>query len=275
MRHDVRRLAIRFADLWAVDPHQMVDEIYSSGIAMENMANPTRSINGSAQLHAVEADLATRIPEHRHELVRVIVGEQVACLETTVVAPLTHEFAPACVWWWLDGNGQVAAEVGWFDWAARSTSSARSHGTVPPIGGRRSAAWHDARAADYLRAWMDDPLGDGIDAFAAACTSGHVGHDELHGVDALTEQRRGELDQLPLGARSMVLQQLAGEGASVAMLVAISDGERSTRGTVVLTFDDRDRIVSERMYWDWSKALPIGHTGELTPIGSIGWRLDG
>jgi hypothetical protein len=52
MSVDVRAVAIRFADLWAVDPHQMVEEIYADDIEMENMANPAKVILGSAQLHA-------------------------------------------------------------------------------------------------------------------------------------------------------------------------------------------------------------------------------
>ena len=36
--NDLHGLAIRFADLWAVNHHQMVDEIYAPTIHMESMA---------------------------------------------------------------------------------------------------------------------------------------------------------------------------------------------------------------------------------------------
>ena len=261
MTTDVRALAIRFADLWAVDPHQMVDEIYADDIVMENMANPARLILGSSHLHTVEDELAARIPEHRHELIRVIVGDDIACLETTIVAPLTHEYAPACVWWWIDGTGKVVAEVGWFDWADRSCDSARSHGTVPPNRSRRGAAHDDSfytRVADeYALCWSTDPLGCGVEMFAADCTFGHVGRSERRGIDALVDSRRESLDELALADRSMEVQRVVGEGSCVAMLVVVEDTTRFTRGTIVLTFDDDDRIISERTYCDWDKAMPV------------------
>ena len=43
---DVHTLAIRFADLWAVDHHQMVDEIYAPTIHMESMAGLERRAGG-------------------------------------------------------------------------------------------------------------------------------------------------------------------------------------------------------------------------------------
>ena len=61
----------------------------------------------SAAMADVEDRLAAMIPEHRHELVRVIVDRDMACLETTIVSPTTHEYAPACVWWWLDDSGKL------------------------------------------------------------------------------------------------------------------------------------------------------------------------
>jgi hypothetical protein len=55
------------------------------------------------------------IPEHRHELIRVIVDHDMACLETTIVSPTTHEFAPARVVV-ARREGKVAAETTWFNW---------------------------------------------------------------------------------------------------------------------------------------------------------------
>lgn len=276
MTIDPRAVAIRFADLWAVDPHQMVDEIYSTDIVMENMANPARVILGSVQLHAVEDDLAARIPEHRHELVRVIVGDGVACLETTVVAPVTHEYAPACVWWWFDREGKVAAEVGWFDWSDRSNDSKRSHGTVPPslgAGDRRDASWCAWVAGEYTRCWTSDPIGSALSMYAPDCTFGRVGRDELRGVRALAGARQAELDDLPPPERWMRVHRVIGEGSVVAMLIAMGDARRVTRGTVVLTFDSTDRIVSERTYCDWNKAVPRDELGARQSVGAPDWTL--
>lgn len=273
---DVREIAIRFADLWAVDPHQMVDEIYADDIVMENMTNPARLIVGSEQLHAVEDELSARIPEHRHELVRVIADDAVACLETTIVAPVTHEYAPACVWWWLDQSGKVAAEVGWFDWADRSNDSMRSHGTVPPsrrTDGRDDPSWYRTMADTYASGWSDDAIGVALQQFSDRCTFGHVGRAEGSGLDELRRSRARELDELPQSGRSMHVHRVVGERAALAMLISISDATHSTRGTIVLTFDDDDLIVSERVYCDWSKALPSDERPSRTAVGDTGWTL--
>ena len=276
MSVDVRAVAIRFADLWAVDPHQMVEEIYADDIEMENMANPARVIRGSAELHAVEDRLAALIPEHRHELIRVIVDGSVACLETTVVSPTTHEYAPACVWWWLDGSGKVAAEAGWFDWNDRSTDSARSHGTVPPsrhAGSPRDQSWYVAMAAKYARGWSSDADGAALPMFATPCTFGHVGREEFSGVDDLARWRRAEFVELPGDGRRMDVQSVVGEGSAMAMLVTIGDATHVARGTVVVTFDADDLIVSERTYCDWTRAVPRDAAPARHPVGSPGWTL--
>ena len=98
LRTDILKLAVRFADLWAVDPHQMADEIYAPSIHMESMAGPT-VIDGIGMLHELEDRLAALIPGHRHELVRVLVAPPAAFLETTVVGPATGEYAQASLWW--------------------------------------------------------------------------------------------------------------------------------------------------------------------------------
>ena len=276
MSVDVRAVAIRFADLWAVDPHQMVDEIYSHDIEMENMANPSRLVLGARQLHDVEDRLAAMIPEHRHELIRVLVGDGVACLETTIVAPTSHEYAPACLWWWLDDDGKVAAESGWFDWDDRSTASMRSHGTVAPslaatqrATSRGTPAW----PTSYAQRWSSDPAGVALEMFAPECTFGNVGRPESVGHDALRRARRRSLDELPLPNREMKLQRVLGEGSALAMLITIGNTSHVARGTVVLTFDESDLIVSERTYCDWSRAVPCPEPGSWTPVGSPDWRL--
>ena len=278
MTVDVRAVAIRFADLWAVDPHQMVDEIYADDIEMENMASPAKVVLGSEQLHAVEDRLAAMVPEHRHELIRVIVDRDMACLETTIVSPTTHEYAPACVWWWLDNSGKVAAEATWFNWEDRSTDSLRSHGTVPAgrraHAARRDPAWHVTMAEGYVRGWSNDPAGSALEMFAPDCTFGHVGSAESTGLEALRQTRQHAIDGLP-APRRMQLQRVIGDGSAVAMLITIDDATHVTRGSVVVTFDSNDLIVSERSYYDWSKALPRAEPGSRRNVGSPGWTLRG
>ena len=256
---DVRAHAIRFADLWAVDAHQMVEEIYADDIEMESMADPSRVIRGAAELHAVEDALLQRVPRHRHELVRVIADEEVACLETIIVGPTTGEFAPACVWWWRDSSGKVAAEVGWFDWADRKTDATVTHGTVPPnlaTGEERPHGWHRDLADLFADTWALDPLGAHIALHHDACTFGRVGIAETRGTQALRASLARRLADLPLGKRWMRVHRSVGEGSVVAFLFTAGNDEHFTRGTVVLTHGHDGTIVSRRMYAAWSKAIP-------------------
>jgi hypothetical protein len=200
-----------------------------------------------------------------------------ACLETTIVAPVTHEYAPACVWWWLDERGKVAAEVGWFDWSDRSTDPMRSHGTVPPSCGdrHRDPSWYQRVAEEYSTRWSHDPAGSALEMFASGCTFGRVGRVESSGLDELARTRQAFLDQLPLPGRSMQVQRVVGEGSALAMLVTVGDTCNSTRGTVVLTFDSSDLIVSERTYCDWGKAMPQLAPAARQAVGSAEWTLRG
>jgi hypothetical protein len=247
---DIHALAIRFADLWAVDHHQMVDEIYAPAIHMESMAGLDRGpVEGSKQLHALEDRLAAMIPEHRHELIRVVAEDRHACLETMVVGPTTGEYAPACVWWWPDDRGQVGAEVGWFDWTLRSTDSGRSHGYVPPSdhrprGDRR---WYRNFVGAVVDGLATDP---GVTAgrwFAPDCVVEHVGQSRCLGVERATPM-------LPHEHWTKV-DEVAADGGVIAALFSCGTAELVSRGTVVLTLDALDRVVSLRAYWSWSTAV--------------------
>ena len=66
----------------------------------------------------------------------------------------------------------------------------------------------------------------------------------------------------------------------MALLVVVADATRTTRGTIVLSLDDDDRIISERTYFDWAKAIPREAQPRATqasrpPVGSPGWTLRG
>ena len=151
-----------------------------------------------------------------------------------------------------------------------------AHGTVPPsheVGHRREASWYAGMAEEYARRWIGDPLGSGLEMFAADCTSGHVGRVESRGIKELAGDRRDLLEQLCASERFMHVHRVAGEGSAVAMLVAIGNATRVTRGTVVLTFDRSDRVVSERTYLDWSRAVPRSELGDRPIVGGPDWTL--
>ena len=69
----------------------------------------------------------------------------------------------------------------------------------------------------------------------------------------------------------MVVDSVVGEGASVALLVTVGDADRVTRGTIVLTLDDDDLIISERRYLDWNRAVRRNEMGSRPWVGTSGW----
>lgn len=256
----ITKLAIRFADLWAVDHHQMVDEIYDPAIHMESMARLNDpAIQGRAQLHALEDRLAVRIPEHRHELVRVTADDRHACLETTVVGPTTGEYAPACVWWWPGDAGQIAWEVGWFDWELRSTDAHRSHGFVPRNDGRNrgDGGWYRAAAVRLLDAVADPgaPVG-----FASGCVIEHVGEGRADTFDALRLAPATQLE----------VTDVVGDGSVFAALLTAGTDDLISRGTVVFSLDAADLVCSVRVYWHWSTAVPRPTVHPSIHLGAVG-----
>ena len=225
--------AIRFADLWAVDHHQMVDEVYAPDIHMESMCKLDHTpVECGADLHDLEKRLAELVPQHRHELVRVLAGKHHACLETTVMSAATGEYAPACVWWWMADNGQVGEEVGFFDWARRSIDPHRSHGHVPPFS--------DAPCPNPET--LVDALGrGGLDAhLAPGCVVEAVG-----------------IGPCDLALGPVEVQEVVVDGPAVAVLFVVRDAGSLWRGTVVLTTGADGRVISVRCYGDPSTALAL------------------
>jgi hypothetical protein len=253
-------LAVRFADLWAVDPHQMVEEIYSPAIHMESMAKLGQpAIEGAAALHALEDRLALMIPEHRHELVRLVAGKRHACLETTVVGPTTGEYAPACVWWWLGDDGKVDREVGYFDWGDRVPDAHRAHGTVPPNDNhaRGDERWYRDFASAIGDAWQRDPASLVERHFSSGCIVERVGVSRLAGHTEVRLAVERSCVQLPLEERWLDVDEMAADGNVVAVLFRYGTSRAASRGSVVLTLDSGDRIASLRWYANWSSTVSL------------------
>ena len=177
-------------------------------------------MEGAAELHALEDRLATMIPRHRHELVRVIPGERVSCLETMVVGPTTAEYAPACVWWWVDAQGEVAYEVGWFDWEVRSTDSHVSHGLVPPNDHRRRGddGWYRTFADGLAEALIADPRTALTRLLAPGCV-----------VEVVGDGPGADIGAAVSGVHRIEVHEVACDGAVVAILFTAGDDERVSR----------------------------------------------
>jgi hypothetical protein len=257
-RADILKLAIRFADLWAVDPHQMADEIYAPSIHMESMAGPSL-IDGIGMLHELEDRLAALIPGHRHELVRVLVDPPAAFLETTLVGPATGEYAQAALWWLVGdpaGHGalsQVVDEVGWFRWDDRNRDPVASRGAVPP-GDRRwrgEAAWYEHLVSEAAAALGADAAAAASRYLSADVVAAHVGHAEIHGLAAVLDVVRRFSAASPRWR--IEISRVIVDDAVVAVLFNLGNGRTQTRGTLVATLDAADAVESVRLYLDWDR----------------------
>jgi hypothetical protein len=142
----------------------------------------------------------------------------------------------------------VAGEVGWFDWDARSRDSGRSHGVVPRDDGRRrgDARWYQAFAEALAQGLVADPAATGRRLLAPHCTVEFVGEGRCDDLTAAMEP-----------VRWIAVNEVAAAGAVLAVLFTAGDGDRVSRGTVVLTLDGQDRIVGLRAYWRWASAVPV------------------
>ncbi|WP_322761954.1 nuclear transport factor 2 family protein [Frankia sp. Cr2] len=255
-RAEILSLAIRFADLWAVDPHQMADEIYAPSIHMESMARTT-VVDGIDMLHRLEERLATMVPEHRHELVRVLVDQPEAFLETTVVSPTTGEYAQAALWWRVGEPAagqavrQVVDEVGWFDWAHRRADSTASRGTVPPDDRRWRGGtdWYHRLVSEAAAAFSADPAAAASRYLSADPVATHVGHTEISGRGPVLDAV--ERFSAVLSRCRIEVSRVIGDGAVVAVLFTLGNATTQTRGTLVATLDADGAAHSVRLYLDW------------------------
>lgn len=260
-RADILKLAIRFADLWAVDPHQMADETYAPSIHMESMAGPT-VIDGIGMLHELEDRLAALIPGHRHELVRVLVDPPAAFLETTVVGPATGEYAQAALWWLVGGPAgselsQVVDEVGWFQWAHRKADAVASRGTVAPDDrrSRGSADWYAGMVREAAAAFDADAADAAARYLSADVVTTHVGHGEMYGLGAVLDGLRRFSAATPRWRAEV--SRVIGDGAVAAVLFSLGNGRTRTRGTLVATMDAADTVKSVRLYLDWDGSRAV------------------
>lgn len=105
--------------------------------------------------------------------------------------------------------------------------------------------------------------------FARDCTFGRVGAGEGRGLDALREARL-ELAST-VGGCTMVADSVVGEGQSVALLVSVGSATHVTRGTIVITLDDDDLIISERTYLDWNRAVSRHELSPRPWVGTAAW----
>ncbi len=79
---------------------------------------------------------------------------------------------------------------------------------------------------------------------------------------------------LAIAERWIDVHEVVADGAVIAVLFTCGTTELVSRGSAVLTLGDDDRIISARLYWDWSTAVRFDEVhvrgAKRTPIRRIG-----
>ena len=264
--HEGLALAQRWAELWNTDPHRMVEEVYAAEVTLASAGSPNSRIRGRAALHEVEDGLLEMIPDHRMEILRAIQQGDVVVVELLIAGTPAGErvrcASPACVWWELDEDGLVLDEVAYFEWERRHPDIGTNAGEIRRGSGAPcNAAFAEEFATRLAGSWSTDPLGTTKDLYAEDCVIESLYTEPgsaLIGQKALEARERHLLDVLPLPHRKMTVRRAIAEGRILALQSTIEgrvDGMEpllAWEGSLLLTLDASDRILSSRSYLDWS-----------------------
>lgn len=271
MTGSVEAVARRWAELWGADFGAMVHEIYSPDVAVEHAGHGPRSrVRGRDELMTAERSLLEMIPDHRNEVVRVLDGgDGRAVVESLITGTGAGDdrlqACPALVWWWFDERGKVTREVAYWEWRKRRPLDAAARGTV--VGHDRAPALTLARgrrlATRLAALWTADPVAMAETMYAADAVVERLGEGEdavLEGRETLVTAEAELLELLPVGSRRMDVHDVLVDGRAVAIAFTIGGSWRGTApyrsgpGSLVLTLNDHDLIVSDRIYWHWDLA---------------------
>jgi hypothetical protein len=264
--HEGATLAQRWAELWNTDPHRMVEEVYAAQVTLASAGSPDSPIRGRAALHEVEDGLLELIPDHRMEILRVIQQGHVVVVELLIAGTPAGErvrcASPACVWWELDEDGLVLDEFAYFEWERRHPEVGTNAGEIRTGSGVPcSAAFAEEFAARLAGSWSTDPLGMTKDLYVEDCLVESLYTEPgsaLIGQEALEARERHLVDVLPAPYRKMTVRRAIGEGRVLGLQSTLEgrvDGAEpltAWEGSLLLTLDASDRILSSRSYLDWS-----------------------
>lgn len=266
----VLELVDRWALLWRENPARMVDQVYSPDVVVQHAGRGQRGrVVGRQALHEAERELEEMIPDHRNEIIRVIAGSgQTAVIESLIIGTGRGDdglqSCPACVWWRLDDRGRVAEEIAFYEWGKRRPHTDQARGTI--VGGDardRPADWYTAMSERLALLWSTDPAAMVNQLYSEDTVVERLGEGPeavLRGRESLLLAELDLLELLPTPQRQMKVVEIKSDRDLLAVRFTIGGSwggrgpARVGPGSVVLTFDQADEIVSDRIYWHWSRA---------------------
>ncbi len=263
-------LVERWALLWEKHPARMVEEVYSLDAMVQHAGRGEKGrILGRQALHEAERELEAMIPDHRNEIIRVLAGDgETAVIESLIVGTGAGDdglqSCPACVWWRLDEQGQVAEETAYYEWSKRRPHTDKVRGTIVAGDGRdRSSSWYSNMSQRLASLWSVDPAGMVNQLYAEDAVVERLGEGPeavVRGRDSLLLAELDLLELLPRPQRRMEVVEFTSDRNVMAVRFTIGGSWRGSGparvgpGSLVLTFDAADRIISDRIYWHWSQA---------------------
>lgn len=262
-------IAARWSELWATDYTAMVRKIYTPDIIVEHAGH--RTVVGRDALLAAEVELEAAIGDHRTTIGRVLDDPPTVVIEAVITGTSPRDVGPqacpACVWFALDGNGQVAHEVAFYEWSKRRPDDGSAGGSLMSgDGATRSAERYATVATRMAELWSSDPVRMVDELYADDTIVERLGEGTeaiMYGKVSLREAERELLTLLPVPDRRLTVEEVAGEADVVAIRFTIEGRWRGSGplrrgpGAIVLTLDGDDRIVSDRIYWHWDRAVPV------------------
>jgi hypothetical protein len=266
-------LADRWAALWEEDPAQMVEEVYSPDVVVQHAGRGERGrVSGRQALHQAERELKEMIPDHRNEIIRVVENADGSAVVESVIVGTGGgddgpQSCPACVWWRMDDQGLVVEEIAFYEWGKRRPYSDQARSAIVGGNGRaRPSAWYRSMSERLARLWSTDPAAMVSRLYAEDTVVERLGEGAeaiLRGRDSLLAAELSLLELLPQPQRRMDVLDVKSDRDVMAVRFTIRGSWRGTGpmragpGSVVLTLDDEDKIVSDRIYWHWSRAREI------------------
>lgn len=257
-------------DSWAATFPAPPDR-YAADAVLEHVGRTAQTVRGRDAIAAAGSRLRRELPDARLRTVRTVAAGATAAVEAVLTAtPRTHAARlaiPMAAWLDFDADGQITRETRHLEWAHARPEAPGIEGTIREgTGLPRDQSWYTAYATRLAALWSESGV-----LMADACYADDTVVESLwagpaatiRGIEQLRAAEARLMETLPAGHREMQVHRAIGEGRVIALEWTISGriGGRGAllgrEGTLFLTLDDGDRVISDRIYWDFAQARPL------------------
>jgi hypothetical protein len=244
---------------------------YAIGAEVVRAGRPAETAHGLDAIAAAARDLRRELPDARLRIVRTVTAGATTAVEAVLSAtPRTHGprlAVPMAAWLDFDADGRLARETRYLEWQHARPEAPGTEGTVREGSGpARGQDWYRAYAHRLAALWSESGVRMADECYAddTVVESLWAGPGAaIRGIEPLRAAEARLMETLPAGHREMRVHRAIGEGRVIALEWTISGRIRGEgplvgrEGTLFLTLDDADRVISDRIYWDFAQARPL------------------